>query len=373
MNKKIIATKSFSMVADWHCWLNKFSEKVVNKEYHKLDYHLWKDINKITLKDIIVNLVAGLNYCTSTIEIINGNIITQLNIADYSLGEFLFENIFNQEERDMLYNCLNDYNNSCYSDNATNNTALDYNDIIGYGVLDCDGIAATSCSSTAISGSILTSRHGYTIGNPNKDDSKKEKDEMKGFNFDFGPCTNEQIRMSMYGIAVKNAAGTYVSYNPKSGEIIDVDILNFDGSKFIYKIPVAIKDIAVGDIVIHNRTPMFVKALPNETTNTITCVDVSAGEEKHIIPTISPFGFNFITKVVSFFNMFNSNTPTPDAPFGNMLPFMLMSEGNDRIDPMMAMFMMNGNFNMNNPMMMYFMLKDKDKSDMLPFLFMMNK
>ena len=373
MNKKIIATKSFSLLADWHIWLNEFSEKVANKEYRKLDYHLWKDISKPTLEGIIVNLVAGLSYCTSTIEIVNDNIITRLNIADCSFGEFLYSNIFNQEERRALYDFLNStistYKDDCYGDIATsktinadcyNNTAID---------------AKISANETIISNwvdvNLPTSADIEKI--INELNEFKEKEEMKGFNFDFGPCTNEQIRMSMYGIAVKNAAGTYVSYNPKSGEIIDVDILNFDGGKYMYKIPVAIKDITVGDIVIHNRTPMFVKALPNETTNTITCVDVSAGEEKHIIPTISPFGFNFITKVVSFFNMFGSNTPTPDTPFGNMLPFMLMGENNDKIDPMMMMFMMNGKMDMNNPMMMYFMLKNKGNDDMLPFLFMMNK
>ena len=203
-----------------------------------------------------------------------------------------------------------------------------------------------------------------------KNNNNEEKKEMKGFNFDFGPCTGDQVRMSMYGLAVKNAAGTYVSYNPKSGDIIDVDVLNFDGAKFMYKIPVAIKDIAVGDIIVHNRKPMFVTAVPGGTDNTITCVDVCAGEMKAVIPTTNMFGFNFITKIVSFFNTVGDNAPTPDAPFGNMLPFMLMNEG-ETIDPMMMMFMMGGKMDMSNPMMMYFMLKDNKNSDLLPLMFMM--
>lgn len=371
MNKKIIVTKSFPLAVDWRIWLEEFSEKVVNKEYHKLDYHLWKDISKPIGKGIIVNLVAGLNYCTSTIEIVNDNIITRLNIADCSLGEFLFENIFNQEERDALYIFLNSILFTYEDSDITASNTLNVDSTTATATIAIDKATTSSWTST----NFLTSTDVEKIINDkiNEINELKEKEEMKGFNFDFGPCTNEQIRMSMYGIAVKNAAGTYVSYNPKSGEIIDVDILNFDGGKYMYKIPVAIKDIAVGDIVIHNRTPMFVKALPNETTSTITCVDVSAGEEKHIIPTISPFGFNFITKVVSFFNMFGSNTPTPDTPFGNMLPFMLMGEDNGKIDPMMMVFMMGGKMDMNNPMMMYFMLKDRGNNDMLPFLFMMNK
>ena len=204
----------------------------------------------------------------------------------------------------------------------------------------------------------------------NENNEKKEKKEMKGFNFDFGPCTSDQIRMSMYGLAVKNAAGTYVSYNPKSGEIVDVDVLNFDGAKFMYKIPVAIKEIAIGDIIVHNRKPMFVIALPTGGTTALTCVDVCAGEQKQVIPTVNMFGFNFVTKIVSLFNTVGDNAPTPDAPFGNMLPFMLMNEG-EAIDPMMMMLMMGGKMDMSNPMMMYFMLKDNKNSDLLPLMFMM--
>lgn len=203
-----------------------------------------------------------------------------------------------------------------------------------------------------------------------KNNNNEEKKEMKGFNFDFGPCTSDQIRMSMYGLAVKNAAGTYVSYNPKSGEIVDVDVLNFDGAKFMYKIPVAIKEIAVGDIIVHNRKPMFVIALPTGGTTALTCVDVCAGEQKQVIPTVNMFGFNFVTKIVSLFNTVGDNAPTPDAPFGNMLPFMLMNEG-EAIDPMMMMLMMGGKMDMSNPMMMYFMLKDNKNSDLLPLMFMM--
>lgn len=204
----------------------------------------------------------------------------------------------------------------------------------------------------------------------NENNEKKEKKEMKGFNFDFGPCTGDQIRMSMYGLAVKNAAGTYVSYNPKSGEIVDVDVLNFNGAKFMYKIPVAIKEIAVGDIIVHNHKPMFVIALPTGGGTAITCVDVCAGEQKQVIPTVNMFGFNFVTKIVSLFNTVGDNAPTPDAPFGNMLPFMLMNEG-EAIDPMMMMLMMGGKMDMSNPMMMYFMLKDNKNSDLLPLMFMM--
>lgn len=209
--------------------------------------------------------------------------------------------------------------------------------------------------------------------NNNVDDKKGNK-KMKAFNFDFGPCTTDNIRMSMYGLAVKNANGTWVSYNPESKEIIDVDIFNFDGGKFLYKMPVTIKDVKVGDIVIHNRKAMFVIDV-SETG--MTAIDPQAGEEKKILLTKSPFGFNFATKVVSLFNM-TSDAPTPDAPFGNMLPFLMMSENGGEFDmnTMLMLSMMGGQSGMDfskNPMMMYFLMKDsKNADDLLPLMFMGN-
>lgn len=208
----------------------------------------------------------------------------------------------------------------------------------------------------------------------NNVDNKKGNKKMKAFNFDFGPCTTDNIRMSMYGLAVKNANGTWVSYNPESKEIIDVDIFNFDGGKFLYKMPVAIKDVKVGDIVIHARKAMFVIDV-SETG--MTAIDPQAGEEKKILLTRSPFGFNYVTKVVSLFNM-TSDAPTPDAPFGNMLPFLMLSENSGEFDmnTMLMLSMMSGQSGMDfskNPMMMYFLMKDsKNADDLLPLMFMGN-
>ena len=213
--------------------------------------------------------------------------------------------------------------------------------------------------------------------NNNVDDKKGNK-KMKAFNFDFGPCTTDNIRMSMYGLAVKNANGTWVSYNPESKEIIDVDIFNFNGGKFLYKMPVAIKDIAPGMVIVHNRKAMFVIEVGD---SGITVVDPQAGEEKKILPTKNCFNFNFYTRVVSLFDSFMKspeNAPTPDAPFGNMLPFLMMSENSGEFDmnTMLMLSMMGGQSGMDfskNPMMMYFLMKDsKNADDLLPLMFMGN-
>lgn len=201
---------------------------------------------------------------------------------------------------------------------------------------------------------------------------KENETIMKGINFDFGPCGNT-VRLSMYGMAIQNVAGEWVSYNPDSKEIINVDVFNIaDGGKYMYKMPVAIADVKIGDIVIHNRVPMFVTAINENGTFEVT--DVRAGETKSIIPTRNMFGFNFMTKVVSLFGAF-TDTPTADQPFGNMLPFLMLGNDNKDIDPMMMFMMMNqGGSNMfSNPMMMYFLMKDNKDIDPMVMFMMMNQ
>lgn len=204
--------------------------------------------------------------------------------------------------------------------------------------------------------------------------NKKEKKEDMNItkNFDFGPCTNDNVRMSMYGLAVKNTAGSWVSYNKDSKQIIDVDVLNFDGRQFLFKMPVAIDKIAVGDIVIHHRVPMFVTEVVD---GNITAVDAVAGEVKHIIPTTNMFGFNFVTKVVSLMDVY-SQAPTADQPFGNLLPLLMLNDKGDMdTATMLMLFSMNGGmkFDTSNPMLMYLLLKDGNGKDLLPFLLMSQK
>lgn len=201
-----------------------------------------------------------------------------------------------------------------------------------------------------------------------KKEKVEERKDMKNFNFnfDFGSCTDDSIRMSMYGIAIKNANGIYVSYDSKSQKIIDVDIMNFNGGKYIFKVPVALKSVSIGDVVIHNRKPMFVTEV-NREGNDLTVIDVYNGEKKEIIPTTNMFNFNFVTKVVSLLNMCGFNAPSEDMPFGNMLPFILMNEDKD-FDPMMMYFAMNGGNNKFNPAMFFLMKDDTSNNDMIKIM-----
>ena len=202
-------------------------------------------------------------------------------------------------------------------------------------------------------------------------EKEKENENMNGFNFDFGPCTNDNIRMSMYGLAIKNSAGEWVSFD--KDRIVNVDVFNFDGRNFLFKMPVAIRDIAVGDIVIHNRVPMFVTSLEGG----IHVVDIRAGEKKEIMPTTNMFGFDFVTKIVSMFGALTNQTATPDQPFGNMLPFLMMNDP-DADNSAMAMFMMMQNGQMANNPMMFYALSKMQGGEFDPMMFfvmqqMMNK
>lgn len=216
-----------------------------------------------------------------------------------------------------------------------------------------------------------------TDGYITKTNNDKEKDDMNTndlIKFDFGPVSDKQFRMSPYGIAVATNANGWVSYNSKTGEVFNVDIINFDISKLIYKMPVALNAIAIGDILIHGNQPVFVRSI--NSNGTISVLNYANSTVVDILPVKSPFGFNFFTKVCALVD-FSSLTADPDNPFGNMLPFLMLADDNKDFDPMTLLLFnsMGGNNNFaSNPMMMYFLLSQKgDKAnDMLPFLLMMN-
>lgn len=178
--------------------------------------------------------------------------------------------------------------------------------------------------------------------------------EMKKMfgNLEFGPVKG--INMSHLGIALKNAAGNMVSYDRKNGEIVDVDLIDFNAENMVYAMPCAIKDVKVGDVIRHvNGNAVFVTA----TEGGIHVVDIAAGEKKEILPTKSMFGFDFVTKIVSLID-FSAMNASADQPFGNMLPLMMLSDGKTSMREMLPMMMLMGGgaglggFDMSNPLML---------------------
>lgn len=195
---------------------------------------------------------------------------------------------------------------------------------------------------------------------------KKENVIMKGFNFDFGPMNGNVVRMSIYGLAVKNKTGSWVAYDAKNEEIMDVDVFNFDGAKFLYRMPVAINDVSAGDIIVHMSVPMFVVG-KSEDGKAVYAVDPVAGERKEIMLTKSPFGFNFVTKVVNFLgNAFNADASNP---FGNLGLMMMLSEDKAGFKDMLPLMLFANGGNAgnafgniaNNPLLLYGLLGDNSK------------
>lgn len=202
--------------------------------------------------------------------------------------------------------------------------------------------------------------------------SKAEERKETMFNFDFGSCKdNPNIRMSAYGVAVKNANGNWVAYDAANGNVMDVDILNFEGAQYLFKMPVAISDIAVGDVIVHNRVPMFVTKV--DENGKLFAIDICAAEEKCILPVKNMFGFNYATKVVSLLD-FNNIGASADKPFGNLLPFMLMGDNNKDMNPFLLLALTSGKMDMSNPFMLMVLAGSNQKSmeSMLPLLAAMN-
>ena len=376
--------------------MDDFSADFKNKKYsEKIEYELWRKIRNvrtpiISYNNTVVNIFEGYNHTPE-----NWEKVASFKIYDWGFGRFLYDNYFNEEVKNNMSSISvtnkNASNITATTTNATidttlngyfNSSAVDSIKVDNYGNVrwsDRTGDDGTYATTSLVNSCDICYHKNKCDNcyyakkaNENKND-EGEKTKMKGFNFDFGPCTNDQVRMSMYGLAIKNASGEWVSYN--DGQVVNVDVLNFDGAKYMFKMPVAVKDIAIGDIVIHNRVPMFVESVENG----IHVVDIRAGEKKEILPTTNMFGFNFVTKIVSLFNAFQSS-PTPDQSFGNMLPFLMLNgeDGKTMDSDTMLMFMMmqnqNGSTNVfANPMMLYFLMKDKGGNDILPLMLMMNQ
>ena len=355
---------------EWNLLLDKFQEQVKNDKYHKIDYPTWRLISqKISANDEIT-LEFSQNDNNVSVCLVDGYF--EWDIQDCSIGNFIYNEYF--VDNNVIH--LTDLDLDLPTDflQAYSKPSLIINDwVSAAGQVQCEIDTKVDKSEFNEAINELTDKFVELKETINKNNEKENK-TMK-FNFDFGTCEGHNIRMSMYGLAVQNADNTWVSYNPNTNEIVDVDIFNFEGAKYLYKMPVAIKDVAVGDMIIHSRVPMYVSAISAD-QKTITAIDVRAGETKTIMLARSPFGFNFVTKVVNLFDgMLADNAPSEINPFGNMWMFMMMSDDNDMKDMLPFMLMAQGGNMMSNPMMMYMLMNDKDgdKDMLLPLMMMMNQ
>ena len=210
----------------------------------------------------------------------------------------------------------------------------------------------------------------YSCNSNSTDNIKEEKSMFNKMmkNIEFGKVNTSDLAYTFNGICFRDADGNYTSLNP-DGTFTNVYDMVMDIP--IYVMPVGKDQIKVGDIIKYFDKWVMIAQIDN---TTITTIDPWTREIRVIIPEKSVFGFDYYTKVIDIFSGFNINANSSN-PFGNMLPFMMMSDKSD-IDPMMLMMMMNGqNLNGMNPMMMYMMSKNSTaggKDSMLPLMMMMN-
>ena len=399
---------------EWNELLRIFVNEVKAKRYEKLRYELWRELRELsesmeTWDQVRVYWTSDYDHYNPISVYIdckaNGNkdMPFEFDNGDGTFGSFLYELELYREEKQQMKVKENYYTDSegrewqtydrypvkGYSLDADVSELLKSSGSLGVSYLDdradvvCDTLAtkADVVSLNRVEDKVNTLAAEVAAASPMKNcvsdpykntiNNKKENTAMK-FNFDFGPVNSSMVHLSMYGRAVKNKAGTWVSYDTASGDIMDVDVLNFaEGSKFLYRMPVAIKDIAVGDVIIHHGAPMFVVAIAS-TGAYVTAVDPIAGERKDVMLTKSPFGFNFVTKVVNFLGNLGA-TASNDNPFGN-LGLMLMLGDNKDMGDLLPLMLMTGNsgLDMSNPLMMYALMGDKGSDNLLPLMLMMN-
>lgn len=363
--------------------INEFSDLVLtNGIYDKMPYNVWRALNLTSHKDYDI-VAIDWNEKEVRIELEDGSYYV-FSTHDGSFGQFMDREIRSGRWRGSRYCYEEEYEHDLSKAKipVSNTLVTPITDYVGK-LKSCSSVIGISprpvesvefCVDTKVDKAEfarleeqMENMKAYVdnaITNITNEKNEKEISTMKGFNFDFGPVNSSDVRLSMYGLAVKNKAGTYVSYDAKSGEIMDVDIFNFEGSNFLYKMPVAMKDIAVGDVVIHHRAPMFVTGFSHDSKGLIV-IDVVSGERKEIMLAKSPFGFNFATKVVNFLgNAFNGGA-TAENPFGNMWMLMMMGDNKDMKEILPLMLMAGGNMDMSNPLMLYALMGDGKMDPMM--------
>ena len=167
------------------------------------------------------------------------------------------------------------------------------------------------------------------------------------FNGMFGKIGNGMCRLSMNGdIAVKTSNG-YKTYNVKTGNLVNCSNFVFPvGEEFFFCIPT--NKVEIGDIILIGGKPQCVIKFDKSTITVINYEDSTVDTvlpERHMFmgntyfygKIVSMFGndicgkgksgMNKIMKYMMMSEMFKGNSGSANNFLGNMLPFMMMSNG----------------------------------------------
>ena len=212
--------------------------------------------------------------------------------------------------------------------------------------------------------------------NAKEKEKESKMDFSKMLNIDFGkvlPTT--ELKPSIYGVAVRGFDNRYRAYDKINDKVMDVTGMTFD-TDMLFKIPVAVSQVRVGDVVINAGN--YVTVTNVHPDGTFTVVDPKASEQKIAIPAKNMFGFDFVTKIIYPFE--NMVQPSDDNPFGlNPMAMMMLSDGADMdVSTILALSMMNGNSgmmdqNMLIPLMLMSNGKSGNKDGLILAMAMMNQ
>lgn len=212
--------------------------------------------------------------------------------------------------------------------------------------------------------------------NSKEKEKESKMDFSKMLNIDFGkvPHTAE-LKPSIYGVAVLGFDNRYRAYDKINDKVMDVTGMTFD-TDMLFKIPVAVSQVRVGDVIINASN--YVTVTNVHPDGTFTVVDPKASEQKIAIPAKNMFGFDFVTKIMYPFE--NMVQPSDDNPFGlNPMTMMMLSDGADMdMSTILALSMMNGNSSMMDqnmlvPLMLMSNGKSGNKDSLILAMAMMNQ
>lgn len=320
-------------IVDKHFLLDAFADEVSSGTYEKLPYYIWKQLTKSNCSFFYIRCVKSISK--SYTVIIEAFVKTKGMHQYFTLGKCLYDS------------------SECLHGEEFEQFILDY-----WRDYEPEWIKGKTMEELFSS---------MPINNIEENENMKTNNL---FNFDFGPVSENQFRLSPYGLAVNTKDNGWISYNKETEDIFNVEIINFDASKLIYRMPVALSEIAVGDILIHASKPVFVKSI-NKEAKTVSVINYADATVIDIVPIKSPFGFNFFTKVQTLID-FNDEKANADNPFGNLLPFLMLGD-NAEFNPMLFLLMNKDNNFSNNPLMLYLLMSENgDSNAALPFLLMNN-
>ena len=314
--------------------MEDFTDAVSDKSrgLNRLPYSEWKKLKKVSEKE-------GTFY-VSICRSHNGYIDFNENTDPWAI---YFETICMSDDTKDFIDFADDWFAKCgflvisHNDNNTiiANKVSDINTaLLSTGNYYSNTITTETITGTSIYDTIESVVDSYITNKP--ENERKETKTMNIFsnlNSLFGPVSSNIVRMSPFGLAIKTTNRTWHTYDAQNKKIVDVSDFSFDfgSTPLFYRVPVAPNAVAIGDLILHNDIPVYVIGFTDETNKTagILVIDTDSNEQKTILPVCNVFNFNFVTKVTPLFNMNGTNlfgTPSADQPFGNILPFIMMSE-----------------------------------------------